>query len=111
MVAVVIMTVGVLGLASTAALVSRLIGGAAQQTIAANVAESRFEQLRSMQCGSIKSDSAITRGIIESWTVTKAKGAIPGVTGLFDVVDVVRYTAADGRVRSPLVFRSYVQCN
>ncbi len=46
LVAIVIMALGVLGLAGTATSVSRLIGGGAEQTIAANIAMSRFEQLR-----------------------------------------------------------------
>src|SRR5581483_2368719 len=65
-VAIVILSVGVLGLVSTATVVSRLIGGAAQLTVAANVAASRFERLRSMQCASIHSDSAIAiHGVVE----------------------------------------------
>lgn len=49
-VAIVILTVGVLGLASTAAVVMRQINGGAQQARAANVAQERFEALRSMEC-------------------------------------------------------------
>ena len=49
-VAIVILSIGVLGLASTAAVVTPQIGGGAQQTRAATVAQTRFEELRSMPC-------------------------------------------------------------
>lgn len=104
MVAIVIMAVGVLGLAGTAALVSRLSGGAAQETLAADVASSRFEKMRSLSCASIASGSDTTRGMQESWgdsTVTK---------NIRWVGDSIRYQAADGRMRGPMVFTSYVRC-
>lgn len=104
LVAIVIMAIGVLGLAGTASSVSRLIGGGAQQTIAANIAMSRFEQLRSTTCASMAAGTATRRGMSEHWTVT-AKG-----TSLYVATDTVTYTAAGGRHPSPLVFTSYVKC-
>ncbi len=102
MVAMVIMTVGVLGLASTAAVVLRLMGGGAQQTLAANVAQSRFEWLRARQCPLIASGYASVRGVREDWTVT----TIDPTT--FDVVDTVRYTSRAG-LRAQ-AYRSAVRC-
>jgi len=104
LVAIVIMAIGVLGLAGTASSVSRLIGGGAQQTIAANIAMSRFEQLRSTTCASMAAGTATKRGMREHWTVT-ASG-----TSLYTATDTVTYTAAGGRHPSPLVFTSYVKC-
>jgi prepilin-type N-terminal cleavage/methylation domain-containing protein len=102
-VAIVIMVVGVLGLASTAAMVSRLVGGAAQQTVAANVAASRFERLRSVACANIVSGTADTLRMHESWH------AASGGPSLWMVTDTVTYNAAGGR--SPqLVFQSYIRC-
>jgi prepilin-type N-terminal cleavage/methylation domain-containing protein len=109
-VAIVILAVGVLGLVSTAAVVSRLIGGAAQQTLAASVAASRFERLRSMQCASIRSDSATTRGIAERWRVS-AQGSIPGSAGVVLVQDSIQYRRAGGRLSRVYAFESYVRCN
>ncbi|HEU4584510.1 MAG TPA: prepilin-type N-terminal cleavage/methylation domain-containing protein [Gemmatimonadaceae bacterium] len=105
-VAIVILVVGVLGLAGTAGMVSRMVGGAAQQTIAANVASSRFEKLRSVPCTQVKSGTATTRGMAEKWTAT----ASPGNAQLYSVTDVVTYTAAGGRSRE-LTFQSYVPCD
>jgi prepilin-type N-terminal cleavage/methylation domain-containing protein len=104
LVAIVIMAVGVLGLAGTATSVSRLIGGGAQQTIAANVAMSRFEQLRSVACASIASGTATTRGMTEHWHVQSSG------TRLFTAIDTVTYKAAGGRTPAPLVFTSFVKC-
>lgn len=104
LVAIVIMVVGVLGLAGTATNVSRLIGGGAQQTLAANIAMSRFEQLRSTACSNMAGGTATKRGMTEHWTVQSS-----GVS-LYTATDTVRYTAAGGRTPSPLVFTSYVKC-
>jgi prepilin-type N-terminal cleavage/methylation domain-containing protein len=104
LVAIVIMALGVLGLAGTASSVSRLIGGGAQQTLAANVAMSRFEQLRSTACASMAAGTATTRGMTEHWTVT-ASG-----TSLYTATDTVTYKSAGGRRPAPLVFTSFVKC-
>jgi len=105
-VAIMILVVGVLGLAGTAGMVSRMVGGAAQQTIAANVASSRFEKLRSVPCAQVTSGTATTRGMAEKWTTTVSSGN----ANLYSVTDVVTYTAAGGRSRT-LTFQSYVPCN
>lgn len=103
MIAIVVLSIGVLGLAGTSAMVSRMIGGAAQQTIAANVAAGRFEKMRSLQCSSIASGTATLRGTTETWTVTSAG------TSLKFVVDSVSWRGA-GQSTSKLVFQSYVKC-
>jgi len=103
-VAMMVLTVGVLGLCSTATVVSRLIGGAAQQTIAASVASARFERMRSLQCSAITPGTATTRGMQEAWSTTLSGAR------LYLVVDTVRYRAAGGRVPAPLAFDSYVRC-
>lgn len=104
LVAIVIMALGVLGLAGTASSVSRLIGGGAQQTLAANIAMSRFEQLRSTACASMAAGTATTRGMTEHWIVT-ASG-----TSLYTATDTVTYKTAGGRRPAPLVFTSFVKC-
>jgi type IV pilus modification protein PilV len=71
-VAIMILSVGVLGLAATSSVVSRQIGGGAQQNTAANLAASRFERLRARNCTAIASAAATvkTSGISEKWFVT-----------------------------------------
>ena len=70
LVALMIFAVGMLGLAATAGSVTRMMGGAKRQVIAATVAQTRLERLRSSPCTSIVSGADTTRGIISTWTVT-----------------------------------------
>lgn len=69
-VALVILSIGLLGLAATSGIVMRLIGGGSHQTVAANVALARFEQLRSVSCGRMIGGSAVNRNVREQWSVT-----------------------------------------
>lgn len=105
MVAIVILVVGVLGLAGTAGMVSRLVGGAGQQTVAASIASSRFEKLRSVPCGQLVSGTATTRHMTETWTVTASAYS----NMLWNVRDVVTYNAAGGRTPQ-LSFESFIRC-
>jgi prepilin-type N-terminal cleavage/methylation domain-containing protein len=102
-VAVLIMAVGVMGLASTAAVVSRLMGGAGQQVVAAAVASSRFEQLRSLQCSRIAGGAATTRGVSEKWS-------IGGTTPNLAVVDSVTSVKISRRRATTQVYSSFVRC-
>lgn len=70
LVALVILTTGLLGLAANASVVSRLVGDGSRLTVAATVATARFEQLRAIPCGSVGAGAAMTRGIEERWTAT-----------------------------------------
>jgi prepilin-type N-terminal cleavage/methylation domain-containing protein len=105
MVAIMILVVGVLGLAGTAGMVSRMVGGAAHQTIAANMAASRFETLRSVPCASVVDGDTTIRNISEVWSVTPD----PTNANLIAVADTITYTAAGGRSRT-LAFQSYIIC-
>jgi prepilin-type N-terminal cleavage/methylation domain-containing protein len=91
MVAVVILAVGLLGLASTAAVVTRQIGGGTTQTLAANAIQSRTEWMRSLPCSKIKDSTATTRGVREHW--------VPRVTknGVLWVVDTVKYSISGSK--------------
>lgn len=88
-VAIVILSIGLLGLAATSGIVMRLIGGGTHQTVAANVALSRFEQMRALSCGRIVGGSATTRNVQESWTVTPV-GPVAAPTAM-DVRLTIRY--------------------
>jgi type IV pilus modification protein PilV len=76
-VAIMILSIGVLGLAATSSVVTRQIGGGAQQNTAANLAASRFERLRARNCAAIASAAATvkTNGISEKWFVTTVNDA------------------------------------
>ena len=70
LVAMMVFAVGMLALAATAASVTRMMGGAKRQTLAATVAQSRLEKLRSSPCASLVSGTETVRGVTNTWTVT-----------------------------------------
>jgi type IV pilus modification protein PilV len=75
MVAIVILAVGILGLAATASVVTKQMTGAVHQSVAANVAYSRMEHIRSSDCMVMKdstSGSAVTRNVSERWAIAIA---------------------------------------
>lgn len=81
MVAIVILSVGVLGLISTSALVTRMIGRGNMTTKATQLAQTRLEILRQQalsttpSCSSVSGGTATaSSGISEVWTVTIPAG-------------------------------------
>lgn len=69
-IAIVILVVGVLGLASTAAVVMKQITASSMQTRAAMMGQSRLEQLRSVPCANMAAGTATSNGVTETWRVT-----------------------------------------
>jgi hypothetical protein len=67
-VSLMIVSVGLLALASGAALLSRLMGGGTIQTRVAASATSRMEMLRATPCGSVTSGADTVRKVISRWT-------------------------------------------
>jgi type IV pilus assembly protein PilV len=100
MVSVVILSVGLLGLAGTAAAVVRLTAGGAKQTIASSVAAARLEYLNARRCTGRASGTATTRGISESWSVTPIVRASDNVHWLDSISVSVSYRARTNVVRS-----------
>ena len=102
-VAIMILSVGVLGLAATSSVVTRQIGGGGQQSLAANLAASRFERLRALNCTALASAAATvtTSGINERWFVTAVNDARV-------VRDSVWYDTPRGERR--FVFETTIPC-
>ena len=71
MIAVMVFSVGLLALASTAAVIMTTLTTTQSRSIATSVAESRFERIGATPCATRASGSATTRGISESWTLTR----------------------------------------
>src|SRR5688500_5059904 len=90
LVALVVLSTGILGLAATAAMVSRLVGDGSRLTVAATVATARLEQLRAVPCASVASGTAVTRGIEERWTATPM--GPPGAPSALEVQLSVTYS-------------------
>lgn len=102
--AVLILTVGVLGLASAAATVTRMMGNAEIQSDAAAIAAARFETLRATRCP-VVSGSATGAGISERWAVSQLGNAS---FRMYQVTDTVQYRNRRG-VRTQ-AYQSVVQC-
>ena len=69
-VAMTIIGIGLLALAGSATLVTRLMGGGTRQALAATVVQTRLEKLRSVNCASVTSGADTVRGVIATWTST-----------------------------------------
>lgn len=111
-VAIVILSVGLLGLAATSGVVMRLIGGGSHQTIAANVALARFERMRGVSCGRVTAGSATSRNVQETWTVTPV-GPVATPTAM-DVRLTIRYQTSmrlGGSSSRTQTYRSQIICN
>ena len=104
MVTVLLLGVGLAGLVATSGAVSRMMGGSSREGDAATVAASRFETLRGAACASIVAGTATTRGIAESWKVTKVNAHT------FDITDSVTYVPLSRRATVTQAYRSYVKC-
>jgi prepilin-type N-terminal cleavage/methylation domain-containing protein len=110
-VAIVILSIGLLGLAATSGIVMRLIGGGSHQTVAANVALARFEQLRSLSCGRMTSGSAVNRNVQEAWSVTPV-GPVAAPTAM-DVRLTITYLTnvrRGGSTSRTQSYRSQIVC-
>lgn len=102
LVAMMIFAVGMLGLAATAGSVTRMMGGARRQTIAAQVAQSRIEKLRASPCTALTGGSETVRGVTNIWTVTAVSRGV-------NVTDSVVFPIARGGSRSR-VYRTTLSC-
>ena len=75
MVAILILTVGLLGLAATSAVATQMIGAGGRHTLAASVAQSRFEMLRRGSCATLSGGSISTRGVSETWQIDSVRAS------------------------------------
>ena len=68
-IAIIIMSIGVMGLAGTASFVATQMGGANAQTIAAGLASKVSDSLAARRCAAIIDGSQTVRGVRVAWTV------------------------------------------
>jgi type IV pilus modification protein PilV len=105
LVAMMVMSVGLLGLASTAAMTTRMIGDSKRYTGASAVATQRAEILRSQSCATLTNGSETKGGYVVTWTVTN-----PGLANPARQVEVtVKATLGRGRVRT-YTFPTTIPC-
>lgn len=102
MIAMVILTVGVLGIAASSAAITKMTAEGGRSSGAAAVAESRIESLTATPCASLATGGSATSGkFTESWRVT--------ANGLLRTVEVsVSYPAGTSTRTSTYV--AYISC-
>jgi type IV pilus modification protein PilV len=101
LVALMVFSVGALAMVATSANVMTLITSSKNRAVAAAVAASRFERMRSQPCSAHQSDSASTRGVNEAWSVVKLAKA--------DDVTVRVSFVANHRTQTR-IYRSFLVC-
>ena len=74
LVAMLVLAVGIVGLTTTAALVTRMIGQGERYSQASTMAAEQFEILRSQRCASMASGTATRGAFTLRWTVQDAAG-------------------------------------
>jgi prepilin-type N-terminal cleavage/methylation domain-containing protein len=105
LVAVAVLSVGVLALVGSAALTTRMVGWGQQSTRAAQAAAARVERLHQVAssttppCGAAewRSDSAGAPGLHESWTLLDGGGPVRRV------MIVLRTTRPEGPIRDTVL--------
>ena len=103
-VAMVMLSVGLLGLASLSVRLSKQHNGSASQQFAALVVQSRFDSLASIHCQSLApsgpvSGTATTRGITERWSIVDGND-------IKTITDSVTFAAR----KKPLAYVSVIPC-
>jgi len=79
-IAMVILSVGLLSLARGSVGVIRQMRAGNQAAMAAMVAQSRMEKMRSRTCSSISTGTATTSGLAEKWSVSAMSARMSAVT-------------------------------
>ncbi len=102
MVALMVFVVGVLAVTGSSTVVMTMVGGSQRRTIAAAVAESRFERLRAVPCAAHADGAATTRGVRETWQVVPLARAD-------DVTVRTTFASSRGRVTTQS-YRTYIPC-
>lgn len=69
MIAMIVMAIGIMGLAGTASYVTQQMGGGGMQTVAAGMATKVSDSLSARRCTALVNGSQSSRGVTVSWTV------------------------------------------
>ena len=102
-IAIVVLTVGLLGLVTTAALVTRMIGQGQRSAVAATFASQRMERLRVTACDAAQradGSETLTRGGVAVATNNWRFTSVPGPTPAWKATLSVTYTTVKDRTRT-----------
>ena len=75
LVAIVVLTIGLLALAATAGIVASHVGDGGRLTTAAHAARTVIDSLATQPCGRLTSGSSAPGGVVVSWIVTADSAA------------------------------------
>jgi type IV pilus modification protein PilV len=95
LVAVLVLTVGLLGLAATAATVTRMISQGQRYSEATTLAAQRFEVLRSQSCTAMAAGSETHGRYSVAWTLTSVNSGKANQVTVVVVSPTARATRAD----------------
>lgn len=102
-VAIMVLSVGVLGLAATAAVVQKQMASGERQAAAAAIAQSRFDRLTSINCKSVNlvggTQTWRNGHVKETWTVTAGSN----VKQIQETIQMTGY-------KNDLVYTTYIPC-
>jgi prepilin-type N-terminal cleavage/methylation domain-containing protein len=101
-IAIIVMSIGVMGLASTASYVAQQMGGGNAQTIAAALSTKVTDSLSARKCTSLVDGTQTKRGVTVAWTVTSASRTR-------SVVQTVTYRPKRGTTKT-VTYRMVIQC-
>lgn len=104
MIAIVILTAGVLALAATSGAVTKMIGQSGRLSESASVAEGRLEILRATPCASLSGGNSAEAPYTFSWTVTTS-----GANGFLRTV-VLTISYPNGRTTRTDVYTTTISC-
>ena len=104
-IAIIVMSIGVMALAGTAGYVATQMGGGRMQTIAATMSTKIADSLSARRCPSLVNGSQTHRGVTVTWTVTPAS---PARTVRVD--QTVQYRVKRGSATKTVSYQMIVDC-
>jgi prepilin-type N-terminal cleavage/methylation domain-containing protein len=101
-IAIIVMSIGVMGLAGTASFVAAQMGGGKAQTIAAGLATKVSDTLSARRCSALVGGTQTVRGVTVTWTVADSSRTRW-------VTETVQYKPKRGATRT-LTYTAVIQC-
>lgn len=101
-IAIVVMSIGVMGLAGTATYVATQMGGGSAQTLAAALSSKVADSLASRNCSALIDGSQTKRGVTVAWTVATS-------TRIRTITQTVTYQVKRGSTKTQS-YTMVVQC-
>jgi type IV pilus assembly protein PilV len=101
-IAIIVMSIGIMGLAGTASYVATQMGGGKAQTVAAALATKVSDSLSARRCSAIVSGSQTRRGVSVDWTVADSSRTKW-------VTELVQYKPKSGPTKS-FTYLTVIQC-